>query len=200
MLAALAPPVQHEVNNLLTVLFANLESLKRALPAEGLPQRQIERVALASRRLDAVVRAFTVMARRSLPDPDAVEPAAMLAAIEPLLRLVVGSRLALSIETAADLPPVRIDRTLFDLGLLELARDAAARLERGAKFGLVLEAAEEGRAVALAVTALPPAPPAATLCALAETAGGRLERAEEPGGGTTLRAILPAARPAGGAA
>src|SRR5690349_20741504 len=88
LVAALAPPVQHEVNNLLTVLFANIESLRRVLPEEGPAQRQIERVTLASRRLDTAVRAFTALARRPLPDVAAVEAGAALAAMEPLLLLV----------------------------------------------------------------------------------------------------------------
>jgi hypothetical protein len=193
VLAALAPPVQHEVNNQLTVLFANLESLRRVVPAEGPPQRQLERVTLASRRLQDAVGAFTVMARRPLPDLAAVEPAKALAALEPLLRLVLGSRNALALETGPEeLPPVRLDRSLLDLGLLELAREAAARLERGARLGFALRAAGagEGGGVELAVTGLPPAPDARTLRALAEGVAGRLETTEDSGG-TTLRAILP---------
>jgi signal transduction histidine kinase len=192
LLAALAPPVQHEVNNLLTVLFANVESLRRALPEEGLAQRQIERVALASRRLDAVVRAFTVMARRPLPDLAAVDPGAALAAVEPLLRLVAGSRISLAIEQAQGLPPVRLDRTLFDLGLLEAARDAVARLSCGGTVRLALGPAAGGGA-ALAISGLPPAPPTAALSALAEGAGGRLEASEAPGDRVTLTLVLPPA-------
>jgi hypothetical protein len=197
VLEALAPPVQHEVNNQLTVLFANLESLRRVVPAEGPPQRQLERVTLASRRLQDAVGAFTVMARRPLPDLAAVEPAKALAALEPLLRLVLGSRIALSIETGAEeMPAVRLDRALLDLGLLELARDAAARLERGARLGFALRAlAPEEGGVELTVTGLPPAPDAHTLRALADGAGGRLDAIEEPSG-TTLRAVLPPDAPA----
>ncbi len=51
--ATLARPVQHDINNLLTVIFANLEMLKRTA-AEGAPQRQLDRVAEAARRGDAV--------------------------------------------------------------------------------------------------------------------------------------------------
>lgn len=194
LVATLAPPVQHEVNNLLTVLFANVESLRRALPEEGPVRRQIERVALASRRLDTVVRAFTVMARRPLPDIAAVEPGAALAALEPLLRLVVGSRLGLAIEQATGLPAVRMDRTLFDLGLLEAARDAVARLTCGGQLRLTLGGAEGG-GVALVISGLPPAPPAGALRALAEGAGGRFSEGEAPppDGGTVLTMVLPPA-------
>ena len=48
-MAGLARPVQHEINNLLTVIFANLEMLKRTA-AEGGPKRQLDRVAEAARR------------------------------------------------------------------------------------------------------------------------------------------------------
>jgi len=208
LLAALAPPVQHEVNNLLTVLFANVESLRRALPEDAvLPQRQVERVALASRRLDAVVRAFTTMARRPLPDIAAVEPGAALTAVEPLLRLVAGSRIGLAIEQAeGGLPPVRMDRTLFDLGLLELTRDAVARLALGGALRIALGEADGGGA-ALVISGLPAAPQGAALRALAEGTGGRFEVSEAAapaapegggsgGGGTTLTLVLPPAEEA----
>ena len=62
-MAGLARPVQHEINNLLTVIFANLEMLKRTA-AEGGPQRQLDRVAEAARRFEASSRGFLSLARR----------------------------------------------------------------------------------------------------------------------------------------
>lgn len=199
-LAALAPPVQHEVNNLLTVLIANLESLKRTAPEGSPAQRQVERVGLATRRMEEVVRAYLSMARRPLPDEAAVDPAATLRALEPLLRLAIGSRLDLTLEAPAEpLPAVRLDRALLDLALLDLARDAAERLARGARLGFTLRPRADG-GVELVAGGLPPAPPAAALRALAAAAGGRLAEAEEAGGGVTLRLVLPAAAPEGAGA
>ena len=48
-IASLARGVQHDINNLLTVIFANLEMLKRRAE-EGAPQRQLVRVEEAARR------------------------------------------------------------------------------------------------------------------------------------------------------
>ena len=65
-MAGLARPVQHEINNLLTVIFANLEMLKRTA-AEGGPQRQLDRVAEAARRFEASSRGFLSLSRRPVP-------------------------------------------------------------------------------------------------------------------------------------
>ena len=65
-MANLARPVQHEINNLLTVIFANLEMLKRTA-AEGAPQRQLDRVNEAARRFEASCRGFLSLSRRPVP-------------------------------------------------------------------------------------------------------------------------------------
>ena len=81
----LARPVQHEINNLLTVIFANLEMLKRTA-AEGAPQRQLDRVDEAARRFEASSRGFLSLSRRPVPGGRAVRLGEALAAVQPLLR------------------------------------------------------------------------------------------------------------------
>src|SRR6478735_835908 len=61
--AGLARTVQHDINNLLTVIFANLEMLKRSA-AEGAPQRQLGRVEEAARRFEGTSRAIFSFIRR----------------------------------------------------------------------------------------------------------------------------------------
>src|SRR5919199_5309851 len=67
-LIGLARPVQHDINNLLTVVFANLEMLKRTAAAGG-PQRQLDRIAEAAKRLERSTRAILSMIRRIPAEP-----------------------------------------------------------------------------------------------------------------------------------
>src|SRR4051812_5606216 len=60
--AGLARTVQHDINTLLTVIFANLEMLKRSA-AEGAPQRQLNRVEEAARRFEGTSRAILAFMR-----------------------------------------------------------------------------------------------------------------------------------------
>jgi hypothetical protein len=98
---------------------------------------------------------------------------------------------ALAIEAGEDASALELDRSLLDAALLDLARDAAARLPRGARLGFAVRPAEGG--VVFEAAGLPPAPPSAGMRALAEAAGGTFAEEAEPDGAVRLRATLPAA-------
>lgn len=159
-LAALARPVQHEINNLLHVIYANLDMLKRSA-AEGAPQRQLDRVEQATKRLESSARALLGLARRPVPDGASFTPAEALAALAPLLHLMLPApgTLALSLPQGAGWS-VAGDRAAFEETVLALA-GAAAAMPRGTTLGLML--AQEGEAVELRVAwpegASPPALP-----------------------------------------
>jgi signal transduction histidine kinase len=187
-----APAVQHEVNNALMVLTSNLELLGRNA-AEGAPRRQIDRAVEAMRRIDYIVRGFLDAVRREAEDQAAVPPSTMIAQVAPLLRVALGARFGFDLEAPETQPwPAQLDRARFDLALLALARNAAARMTPGAR----IVARAENRPpeeVALHLTLPPGAEPdgeAAQLLAEAASAtGGRIERAE---GGLAL--VWPRAR------
>jgi signal transduction histidine kinase len=183
-LAAFAPPVQHEVNNLLTVVLANLDALKRVVPA-GPPEKQLERIGVAARRIDEVVRGYLNLARRTVPDPVRLDAAEIIMKLEPVLRAQLGARLAVSLPETPQCP-VRVDRAQADVGILDLIRDAALRLPRGARISLT--ARREDEVATISLQGLPADPAAAALGAAAASGGGRIDIAEEAGGAAvTLR-------------
>lgn len=146
-MAGLARPVQHELNNLLTVIFANLEMLKRTA-AEGTPQRQLDRIHEAARRFEASTRAALSLVRRPVPELTDITLPTAITALRPLLAVLlpVPGALVLALgppgqpkENAAGgqeiVPPgwpVRLDRAALDEALLALAQEAAEILPRGA--------------------------------------------------------------------
>lgn len=188
LLADLARPVQHDINNLLTVVFANLDMLKRRVEGEA-PQRQLDRVAEATRRLEASTRAILSLARRPVPGEAVLRPGDALAALRPLLALVLPAPGALLLDTAPETPPCRFDQALLDEALLGLALAAAGR----GPLRLALAPTEEGVALeaALPGPARAAAEPAVdALRTLATRAGGSLATDATPTE-ATLRLCLP---------
>jgi signal transduction histidine kinase len=189
--STLARPVQHDINNLLTVVFANLELLKRTAAAGG-PQRQLDRIHEAARRLDGSTRALLTLLRRPTGLPGRVSLSEALSSLQPLLLLLLPSASGLVLELAPEDPPVLLDRAALEDQLLSLAQQTAELMPRGG--GLALTLAHADGQVTLTV-AMPDGlePPAmAGLAALAEAAGGQAETG--PG---RLRIGLPALPPAG---
>ena len=134
-MAGLARPVQHEINNLLTVIFANLEMLKRTA-AEGAPQRQLDRVAEAARRFEASSRGFLSLSRRPVPGVSVFTLGEALVAVRPLLVVLMPTPGMLAGEAAPEGWPVRMDRALLDEALISLAREAGEALPRGGVLSL----------------------------------------------------------------
>ncbi len=137
-LAAMARPVQHDLNNLLTVILANVELLKRTA-AEGGPQRQLDRIQQAAKRLEDGMRAILTLSRRPVPEEVVAAPLEGLRLLAPVLRLLLAAPGAL----ALDLPEgeawkVRLDRAALEEALLDLVREAAATLPRGTTLGIAL--------------------------------------------------------------
>ena len=181
-LASMARPVQHELNNLLTVVFANVELLKRSA-AEGAPQRQLDRIQQAAKRLETSTRSILTLSRRPVPEDVVAPPLDALRLLAPLLHLLLPAPGALRLE----LPegegwPVRLDRAGFEEAVLTLAREAAASMPRGTSLHLAL--AQEDAAVTLLVGWPEGAPGFSAELAvdLAELGAERL-----PGGGLLLR-------------
>ncbi|MBV1796995.1 histidine kinase dimerization/phospho-acceptor domain-containing protein [Siccirubricoccus sp. G192] len=136
-LARLARPVQHEINNLLTVIFANLEMLKRTA-AEGAPQRQLDRIQAAAKRFEASTRSLLDLARRPVAGATEVKLAKALASLQPLLTVLLPAPGALTVEVPADVWSVRLDHIALDEALIALVREAAEVLPRGGSLSLAV--------------------------------------------------------------
>src|SRR3712207_4505606 len=193
-MAGLARPVQHEINNLLTVIFANLEMLKRTA-AEGAPQRQLDRVAEAARRFEASFRGFLSLSRRPVPGVSVFALEEALVAVRPLLLVLMPTPSMLAVEPGTEGWPVRMDRALLDEALIALAREAGEALPRGGVLSLSScnrPGPPEMAELALRWPAEVPLPAAGPLRDIARDAGGRVEE-EAADGASVVRLGLPRA-------
>jgi signal transduction histidine kinase len=131
-LSLLSRPAQHEINNLLTVILANLDLLRRS-SAEGAPRRQLERIGEATRRLDLATRAFLGLTRRVPAEPGPFAPVAAIEAIRPLLALLLPAAGAVSVVGDSTVS-VHGDRAAFEDALL----GCAAALTADGRLSIIL--------------------------------------------------------------
>jgi signal transduction histidine kinase len=170
-LSGLARPVQHDINNLLTVVFANLEMLKRTA-AEGGPQRQLDRIQEAARRFEGTSRAILSMLRRPAAGEVTIRLSEAITVMQPLLQLLLPAPGALALELATEDAPVRIDRAALEEALLALAEQAAETLPRGSGIRLAVANRDTGVEMVIHTPMGTSLPALATLVALAKAAGG----------------------------
>jgi signal transduction histidine kinase len=184
-IASLARGVQHDINNLLTVIFANLEMLKRRAE-EGAPQRQLVRVEEAARRFEGTSRAILSLIRRPAGEVVAIRLSDALSPLAPLLQMILPAPGALVLTLAEQDPPVLIERSALEEALLALAQQIAEEQPRGTALELVVtDMADAGEMLVRLPAGLVP-PALARLVAVAQAAGGTAEPAED-----ALRLRLP---------
>jgi len=127
-LGQLTGGVAHDFNNLLTVVLGNVSLLKalagQDMTAQDESLAEIER---AGRRAADLTKQLLAFARRQPLMPRVVELAVSVAGAEPMLRRVLGDRVALKVVPAAtqclaNADPVQIETAL--LNLCVNARDA----------------------------------------------------------------------------
>jgi len=169
LLAALGPAVQHAANNMLTVLGGTADILRRTAADEAGAKRA-DRVTDATRRLETLIRAYVTLARRPVPDDEPADAAQLLGRLAPLIELSLPRGTRLELETAPDLPRLRLEWAALDAALLTMLRDEAPRLKPLLR--LVLQPSPEG--ATLRIEGLPDDAAMDTLEAVALRAGGRV--------------------------
>lgn len=152
-LRAAAPAIQHDANNAIMVLTANLEMLSRTATTDA-ARRQAGRALDATQRLDATLRAFLALMRAPSAERSIEAPAETIPGVLPLLRAVLGSRTPVEMTLEGAETPRLHDATAAQTALLALALAVAGTGESGAPLGIASVATEAG----LALRATPPAP------------------------------------------
>lgn len=145
-LRAAAPSVQHEANNALMVLTANLEMLARGAQTDA-ARRQASRALEAAHRLDATLRAYLSLMRQPVGEAASAPPTTTIPAILPLLRAVLGSRTPVEVRMEGGDTPVPHDAAAIQTALLALALGAAGKGEAGAPLSVTLRPTPEGMAL-----------------------------------------------------
>jgi PAS domain S-box-containing protein len=125
-LGQLTGGIAHDFNNILTAIISNIELL-REKPIDAGQQPHMEAIRQAARNGTTLVRQMLVFARKQPLQPRPVDVNAVVREIAQLVRHSTPESIALQIELAPDLKPVKADPNQLQMCILNLsvnARDA----------------------------------------------------------------------------
>ncbi|HYD99541.1 MAG TPA: ATP-binding protein [Alphaproteobacteria bacterium] len=123
--------VAHDFNNLLTVIAGNLRLAGKAKDDER-RQRALEAAGAAAQRAEGLTRALLAFSRRQTLTPQAIDLAARLRGMEPLLRGSLREDIALDFDLPAGLWTVEADGGQLELAVVNIAVNARDAMAAGA--------------------------------------------------------------------
>ncbi|WP_343237387.1 ATP-binding protein [Xanthomonas sp. D-109] len=152
----LASGVSHDFNNILSAILGYTEQRHCVHELDYHPPRDalmlaeaLEGVALAAQRGVAVSRKLLSFSRREASVPERFDAGEALRSLQPMLRQLLGATVQVRLDLTADPAPVFLDRSRFDLTLLNFAANARDAMPDGGGFSLQLR--REGEAIAIAI-------------------------------------------------
>ena len=119
--------ISHDFNNLLAVILGNLELLQRRLGSDERANRLLDGAMKGARRGAALTQRLLAFARRQDLSPRVFEVRSLIEGMDDLLRNSLGPEVEMSMDIAAGLPAVRVDKNQLEMALLNIvinARDA----------------------------------------------------------------------------
>lgn len=134
-LAQLTGGVAHDFNNLLAIVNSNLHVVRKLRP-DVAEMKQIGAIARAVGSGARLTRQLLSFSRRQALKPERVDLAAWLPAVSELLKATLGSGVALSLEVAAEVAPIRVDVGELELALINLASNARDAMPGGGRFSI----------------------------------------------------------------
>ena len=134
-LAQLTGGVAHDFNNLLAIVNSNLHVVKKLRP-DVAEMKQIGAIARAVGSGARLTRQLLSFSRRQALKPERVELATWLPAVSELLKATLGSNIALSLDVAPQVAPIRVDVGELELALINLASNARDAMPGGGRFSI----------------------------------------------------------------
>ena len=218
-LGQLAGGIAHDFNNMLGVIvnYANfvIEEAESAEPDIKMIASDARQVVRAGERGTDLTHQLLSFARREVVRPRVLDLNTAIADVEEMLRRSIGEHITLIFRPGADLPPVTCDPGQIEQLLINVALNARDAMPAGGN--LVIDTgvageqvrmriADTGKGMTAEVTARAFEPffttkasgegtglGLATVYGIVTQAGGEVSLSSEPGLGTTVTVLLPAA-------
>lgn len=132
--------IAHDFNNLLTVILGNAELLEEALDAQPALQALARMSRTAAERGGELTSRLLSFARRQPLDPRAVDIAALIGDMAPLMRRAIGAGIDFVTIFGAPLSAVKVDASQLENALLNLCLNARDAMPDGGR--IVIEASD----------------------------------------------------------
>ena len=129
-LGLLTGGVAHDFNNLLMIVSGQTQMLLRHA-TEPKQVRALEAIQTAASRGETLTRQLLTFARRQPLNPKAVDPGATIAAFRDVLASSARGKIDLVIDIPADIWPISVDVSEFELALVNLAVNARDAMPEG---------------------------------------------------------------------
>ena len=125
--------IAHDLNNLLTVIRANLDLAVAALPRDATIETELADALGAVRRASELIRQFLAFGRKHVVQLRAVDVNALATDMRALLRHVLGSDIKLQLTLIPSVWPVFGDPTQLEQVLMNLAVNARDAMPKGGR-------------------------------------------------------------------
>jgi PAS domain S-box-containing protein len=129
-LGQLAGGAAHDFNNLLTVIAGHADMLRAEANTAG-GRFELEQIRLAAEQAASLTGQLLAFSRQSVIEPKLVNPNAIVASTETLLRRTLGERIELRVRPGSDLRPVRVDPRQLGRALLNIGLNAKDAMPSG---------------------------------------------------------------------
>jgi signal transduction histidine kinase len=134
----------HDFNNMLTVILANLEKVRRLAPQDEQLQRSITHATAGAERAAELTDRLLSFARKQPLQAARHDPNAIVAGMEALLGRTLGEGIEIETSLDASAWPVTVDRNQMESAVLNLAVNAQQAMPEGGKLSLVTRNVADG--------------------------------------------------------
>ncbi len=130
--------IAHDFNNLLQVILGNLEFVRAKLDGDAKLQTRIERASWAAQRGATLTGQLLAFARKQPLAPAAIDLAATMPDLIPLLRRTLGEHIEVRYIETAGLWPAMADPAQLESAVLNLALNARDAMPSGGRLTIEL--------------------------------------------------------------
>jgi signal transduction histidine kinase len=130
--------IAHDFNNLLTIVLGNLETIRARSSGDDAQLVRIERAIWAAQRGALLTSQLLAFARRQPLSPAAIDLAATMPDLIPLLRRTLGEHIEVRYVETAGLWPAMADPAQLESAVLNLALNARDAMQGGGRLTIEL--------------------------------------------------------------
>ncbi|HEX7085193.1 MAG TPA: histidine kinase N-terminal 7TM domain-containing protein [Vicinamibacterales bacterium] len=127
----LAGGVAHDFNNLLTAILGFATLAEEEVPPDSPVRDALWQIRRSAEQAAILTRQLLAFGRRQILQPEVLDLNRVVSTVEPMLRRLIGEDITIVTDLAADLPPLRADRSQLEQVLLNLAVNARDAMPTG---------------------------------------------------------------------